>query len=141
MGSFSDKIGRRNPLIVCLLLTAVVTILVPYSNNMLYLSLSMAAYGAVIGLSGPIAAYVTDVSPPDKLELAMSLYRMISDIGFIVGPVLLGYLADTSGELALVGNSTAQIGVVPFAVAALISVVTGLALLKAKDPVKEKTLG
>lgn len=140
MGTLSDKIGRRNPLILCLLLTAVVTMWIPYSNNLLFLALSLSAYGAVIGLSGPIAAFVTDVSPPDKLELSMSLYRMISDIGFIAGPLLLGYLADTSGQLSFVGNSTVHIGIIPFLVAAVISVLVGFTLLKARDPVKENTL-
>ena len=140
MGSLSDKIGRRNPLILCLLLTAVVTVWIPFTGDLLFLALALAAYGAVIGLSGPIAAFVTDVSPPDKLELSMSLYRMISDVGFIVGPLLLGYLADTSGNLSLVGTSSEHIGVVPFVVAALIAVASGLALLKARDPVKEGRL-
>jgi DHA1 family multidrug resistance protein-like MFS transporter len=137
MGSLSDRVGRRNPLIVCLLLTAAVTLWVPYTNGLLLLSLSMAAYGAVIGLSGPIAAFVTDVSPPGELELSMSLYRMISDIGFVGGPLILGYLADTSGTLALIGTSSAHIGVIPFAVAALLAVAVGLSLFKANDPVKQ----
>jgi DHA1 family multidrug resistance protein-like MFS transporter len=140
MGSLSDKIGRRNPLIACLLLTAAATLLVPYTDDLLLLSLSMAVYGAVIGLSGPIAAFVTDVSPPNKLELSMSLYRMISDIGFIGGPLILGYLVDTSGTLALVGTSSAHIGVLPFAVASLLAAIVGLSLFKAKDPVKDNTL-
>jgi DHA1 family multidrug resistance protein-like MFS transporter len=140
MGSVSDKIGRRNPLILCLLLTAAVTLWIPYTDNLWLLSLSMAAYGAVIGLSGPIAAFVTDVSPPGKLELSMSLYRLISDVGFLGGPLLLGYLVDTSGTLTLLGTSSAQIGVIPFAVAALIAVVVGLSLFKSKDPVKDNSL-
>ena len=140
MGSVSDKIGRRNPLILCLLLTAAVTLWIPYTNNLLLLSLSMAAYGAVIGLSGPIAAFVTDVSPPGKLEMSMSLYRLISDVGFLGGPLLLGYLVDTSGTLAIVGTSSAQIGVIPFAVAALIAIVVGLSLFRSKDPVKDNSL-
>jgi DHA1 family multidrug resistance protein-like MFS transporter len=139
MGSFSDKIGRRNPLILCLLLSAAVTICIPYSNNTLELSICMAAYGAVIGLSGPIAAYVTDVSPQDKLEVSMGLYRMISDVGFVVGPLLLGYLADISGTPTFgAGVISKQIGLLPFAFASVIIVVVGLTLLKAEDPVKSE---
>jgi DHA1 family multidrug resistance protein-like MFS transporter len=139
MGSFSDKIGRRNPLILCLLLSAVVTLWIPMSINVLDLAVIMAAYGAVIGLSGPIAAYVTDVSPQDKLEVSMGLYRMISDLGFIAGPLLLGYLSDTSGTLTFVsGSIPMHIGLIPFAVASIIMVVAGLILFKAKDPMKSK---
>lgn len=53
---------------LCLLSTTAVTICLPYSHNMFELSVCMAAYGAFVGLSGPIAAYVTDVSPQHKLE-------------------------------------------------------------------------
>jgi DHA1 family multidrug resistance protein-like MFS transporter len=141
MGSFSDKIGRRNPLILCLLLSAAVTICIPYSHNMLELSICMAAYGAVIGLSGPIAAYVTDVSPQDKLEVSMGLYRMISDVGFVVGPLLLGYLADISGTPAFGAESISkQIGLLPFAFASIIIVIAGLILLKAEDPVRSRNV-
>jgi DHA1 family multidrug resistance protein-like MFS transporter len=139
MGSLSDKIGRRNPLIVCLLLSAVVTLGIPYSHTMLELSICMAAYGAVIGLSGPIAAYVTDVSPQDRLEVSMGLYRMISDLGFVVGPLLLGYLADISGTPVYGAKYiTKQIGLVPFAFASVVMVVAGLVLLKAEDPVRSR---
>jgi DHA1 family multidrug resistance protein-like MFS transporter len=139
MGSFSDRIGRRNPLILCLLLSAAVTVLIPLSTGLSGLAVTMAAYGAVLGLSGPIAAYVTDVSPQDKLEVSMGLYRMISDLGFIAGPLLLGYLADTSGTLTFVtGSVPLHIGLVPFAAASLIMVATGLVLFKGADPVKSK---
>ncbi|MCK4566408.1 MAG: MFS transporter, partial [Candidatus Thorarchaeota archaeon] len=94
MGKISDRIGRKKPLALCLVLTAGVTLLIPFSMDLLSLSIALAIYGAVIGLSGPAAAYVTDVSPKDKLEISMGLYRMISDFGFVVGPLLLGYLAD-----------------------------------------------
>jgi DHA1 family multidrug resistance protein-like MFS transporter len=36
MGTLSDKIGRRNPLILCLLLTAAATMWIPYSSNLLF---------------------------------------------------------------------------------------------------------
>jgi DHA1 family multidrug resistance protein-like MFS transporter len=139
MGGFSDKIGRRNPIIVCLLLSAGVTMLIPLSSDLLGLTVTMAAYGAVIGLSGPIAAYVTDVSPQDKLELSMGLYRMISDLGFIAGPLLLGYLSDTSGTITFVnGAAPMHIGLIPFAAASIIMVAAGLTLFKGKDPAKSR---
>jgi len=139
MGSLSDKIGRRIPLVCCLFLSAVVTVCVPFSRNILELSICLAVYGAVIGLSGPVAAYVTDLSPQDKLEVAMSLYRMSGDAGFIVGPLLLGYLSDMSGTIFGQGNSSKQIGFVPFAFASIIMVSAGLTLLKAEDPIRKES--
>jgi DHA1 family multidrug resistance protein-like MFS transporter len=139
MGGLSDRIGRRNPLIAALLLSAVFTLWIPYSTDLLSIAICMIAYGAGVGLSGPIAAYVTDVSPPDRLEISMGLYRMISDLGFVVGPMLLGYFADLSISPTWTGPAeSAPIGVLPFAVAAIIMVIAGLIMFKADDPVKKR---
>jgi len=135
IGDVSDRIGRRNPLILCLLLTAIVTLSIPFATDLLQLSVVMAIYGATVGLSGPIAAYVTDVSPPDKIEVSMGLFRMISDVGFVSGPILLGYIADQTPVMP-----SGLIGPVPFAVASVIMIVAGLSLLKAQDPARKRNL-
>jgi len=140
VGSLSDRIGRRNPIMLCLLLSAVATLFIPLSVNMVQLSICVVAYGAAVGLSGPIAAYVTDVSPEDKLEVSMGLFRTISDVGFFAGPLLLGYLSDISatpppGD----GSMPAQIGMLPFLVASVILIVAGLVFAKADDPARTRS--
>ena len=132
MGSISDRIGRKIPLAVCLVLTAAITLLIHFSTDMLTLSIIIIAYGAVIGLSGPGAAYVTDLSPPDKLEISMGLYRMISDLGFVVGPLLLGYVADTTATPVPGASHSGLIEGFPFVVASIILVVAFVVLMKAK---------
>jgi DHA1 family multidrug resistance protein-like MFS transporter len=138
MGSISDRIGRKIPMAICLILTAGVTLLIPLSTNLLTMSIALAIYGAVIGLSGPGAAYVTDVSPQDKLEISMGLYRMISDFGFVVGPLLLGFLADVTSTPVEGATHSGLIGVIPFVVASIILVVAFFVLLKADDPARKK---
>jgi len=138
MGGISDRIGRKIPLAICLILTAVITLLIPLSTNILTLSVAVALYGAVIGLSGPSAAYVTDVSPEDKLEISMGLYRMISDFGFVVGPLLLGFLADVTATPVVGETHSGLIGTFPFLVASIILVAAFFVLLRADDPVKDK---
>jgi len=141
MGKLSDRIGRRNPLALCLLLSALISIWIPYSSNLIELTINMAIYGAIIGLSGPIAAFVTDVSPQDKLEVSMGLYRMISDLGFIAGPLFLGYLADRTATPVVGETHSGLIGAVPFIAAAIILVIAGLSLLTARDPIREGNAG
>ena len=138
MGKISDRIGRKKPLALCLVLTAGVTLLIPFSMDLLTLSIALAIYGAAIGLSGPAAAYVTDVSPQDKLEISMGLYRMISDFGFVVGPLLLGFLADVTATPVEGASHSGLIGVVPFVVASIILIVAFFVLLKADDPVRRR---
>ena len=138
MGKISDRIGRKKPLAVCLVLTAGVTLLIPFSMDLLSLSIALAIYGAVIGLSGPAAAYVTDVSPQDKLEISMGLYRMISDFGFVVGPLLLGFIADLTATPVEGASHSGLIGMLPFAVASIFLILAFFALLKADDPVRDR---
>ncbi len=141
IGNISDRIGRRRPLISCLILAAPVTVLIPFTKNMLSLSICLLAYGAIIGLSGPIAAYVTDISPPDQIELYMGVYRTIGDIGFVIGPLLLGFIADLTSTPAVVGGKIVNlVGWPPFVVAACIMIISGLFLLKAPDPALNKKL-
>ncbi len=138
MGKISDRIGRKKPLALCLVLTAGVTLIIPFSMDLLTLSIALAIYGAVIGLSGPAAAYVTDVSPQDKLEISMGLYRMISDFGFVVGPLLLGFLADLTATPVEGASHSGLIGTLPFLVASLFLIAAFFALLKADDPVRDR---
>ncbi|MFW9925420.1 MAG: MFS transporter [Candidatus Thorarchaeota archaeon] len=138
MGSVSDKIGRKIPLALCLVLTAAIILLIPSTVDLLTISVVIGVYGAVIGLSGPSAAYVTDVSPQDKLEISMGLYRTISDLGFVVGPLLLGFLADITATPVEGASHSGLIGFVPFMVASIILIFAFFALLKAKDPIKDR---
>jgi len=138
MGSISDRIGRKAPLALCLVTTAGVTLMIPFSTDLLTLSIILGIYGAVIGLSGPSMAYVTDVSPKDKLEISMGLYRMISDFGFVVGPLLLGFLADITATPVEGASHSGLIGFIPFAVASIILIVAFIFLLRADDPVKDR---
>ena len=138
MGKISDRIGRKRPLAICLILTAGVILLIPFSTDLLTISIALAIYGGVIGLSGPGAAYVTDVSPKDKLEISMGLYRMISDFGFVVGPLLLGFLADVTATPVEGGTHSGLIGVIPFVVTSIILVIAFFVLLKADDPARKK---
>jgi MFS family permease len=137
MGKISDRIGRKIPLLLCLILTAGVTLLIPFSTDLHTMMIALAIYGAVIGLSGPGAAYVTDVSPKDKLEISMGLYRMISDFGFVVGPILLGFLADVTAIPVEGATHSGLIGIIPFMVTSIILIIAFLVLLKAEDPARK----
>ncbi|MFX1571253.1 MAG: MFS transporter [Promethearchaeota archaeon] len=134
IGLVSDKIGRRTPLLLSLIISAPITLWLAFTTNFIYISLVMFIYGAIIGLSGPIAAYVTDIAPKDKLEIYMGVYRTIGDIGFVIGPLLMGFVVDLTMFTTMRGGSLIEVvGWPPFAVAACIMLLTGLILLKAPD--------
>jgi MFS family permease len=137
IGSISDKIGRKRPLAACLILSAASILFIHASTDMLTLSITIVVYGAVVGLSGPSAAYVTDLSPPDKLEISMGVYRMISDSGFFVGPLLLGFVADITATPVPGASHSGLIEMAPFVLASFILMIALLVLMKARDPARE----
>ena len=60
-------------------------------------------WGVASGLSaGAPAAYAADIAPAGMNAAAMSTYRMLGDVGYMLGPVALGFVADVfSAEAAL----------------------------------------
>jgi len=49
-------------------------------------------------VSGPApAAYAADVAPPGMNAAAMSAFRMLSDAGYVLGPLVLGAITDVFG--------------------------------------------
>jgi DHA1 family multidrug resistance protein-like MFS transporter len=135
IGLISDKIGRRTPLLLSLIISAPITIWIAFTTNFVNIAIVIFIYGAIIGLSGPIAAYVTDIAPKDKLGIYMGVYRTIGDIGFVCGPLLMGFVVDLTSVSIISGGSLIElVGWPPFAVAAGIMLLTGLLLLRAPDP-------
>ena len=67
----------------------------------------------------------------------MGLYRMISDFGFVMGPLLLGFLADLTATPVPGEPHSGLIGFSPFLFAALLLIAAVFILAKADDPAKE----
>jgi MFS family permease len=91
----------------------------------------MFVFGAVIGLHGPLVAWTTDLTPREIMGTSMGLYRMIGDLGFLFGPVILGFVL----EVSLMGG---LVTAAPFLVAAVWAITAGLAMLFARDPIAER---
>ena len=54
-----------------------------------------------VGSSAP-AIYAADMAPPGMNAITMSSFRMVSEFGYVVGPLLLGWISDLfGGETAL----------------------------------------
>jgi MFS family permease len=49
------------------------------------------------GFCGPIpTAYAADIASPQDYERTMAIYRTVSDAGWVIGPIMLGWLKDVS---------------------------------------------
>ncbi len=100
-GAWADRFGRKRVIVPSAFVAVTGLTLFALTGN-LWLFLVAAVLQAIgTGLSGPApAAYAADVIPGHARGLGMGLYRTYSDIGFVMGPLLLGWIADTTGSFS-----------------------------------------
>jgi len=125
-GWLSDKVGRKIPMMACLFLSGVAALLIPSQESLAGLMGIMAFYGVATGLQGSIAAWPADVAAKDRLGTSMGVYRVMGDIGMVLGPITASYVADYTGHLTVTFT--------PFLVPAILTFVMGLLVIRARDP-------
>ncbi len=131
-GWLADRYGRKPTFVASLVLMGLVVPLIVTTVSLGSAIPVMALFGLVLGLHGPLASWVTDLSPVDKMGTAMGVYRTIGDAGYFVGSVLLGGLVDATA------TPQGTVSHWPFTIAAVWLVVSGLLLLTARDPSGER---
>ena len=106
-GSLADRLGRKAVIVPSGMITAVSMLLYLWTGSVELFVLNALLLGIGTGLGGPApAAYAADIAPKATLGPAMGLYRTISDLGLVVGPILLGGLVDAAGfDLAFATNA------------------------------------
>ncbi|MBN1682930.1 MFS transporter [Candidatus Bathyarchaeota archaeon] len=97
MGYAIDLLGRKPVIIWNIILLAIANISFVYSKD--YLSMSLAAIVLGIASSGAGQApssLAVDATYNERRGLAMGFYRLISDVGSMIGPIFLSSIADAS---------------------------------------------
>ena len=97
-GVMVDRYGRK-PVIVPATIAAGVSMgLFCIAPTYAWFIFANIVWGSAISIGGAApAAYAADCAPPGMNATAMSTYRMLGDFGYVVGPILLGMLADGAG--------------------------------------------
>ena len=97
-GVLSDRFGRRPVIWPSTILSGVSMAAFALSGSEGAFFASALLWGMASGISGPSpAAYVADLAPAELRGRMFGLYRACSDAGYIVGPLLLGWLTARSG--------------------------------------------
>ena len=120
IGKLSDRIGRKPVMAASMAGFTVAFLAYSMVDNVIYVFPIQALEGATWAAMGTVAsAFIADMIPTERRGWAMGVYERMWFIGWIVGPVFGGYLADTIGfrTTLLVGS---------------ILTITGLILLLAK---------
>lgn len=92
-GAFMERFDRRTLLLPGSGMLVAGMVVFAVSSSPVSFFAAACLIGAGAGLAGPVSAlYVADRAPRNVTG-AMALYRMISDIGYLLGPILMGLSA------------------------------------------------
>ncbi|WP_085307864.1 TCR/Tet family MFS transporter [Planktotalea arctica] len=94
IGSLSDRHGRKPVLVISLVIMAVNYVLMAVAGTIWLLLLGRIIGGITAATHATAAAYIADVSKPDQKAANFGLIGAGFGIGFVLGPVIGGILAE-----------------------------------------------
>lgn len=98
VGVMLDKLGRKAVILPSAVMMAVALSMFAASTEAWMFVSASVVLGIGSGVLGPApAAYAADVAPERARGLAMGMFRTFGDIGFVIGPLGMGGLADLAG--------------------------------------------
>jgi len=97
-GILVDRFGRKSVVVPATLLSGVSLLLFLLAPSYGWFLTACVVWSIATGVSGAApAAYAADVAPPGMNAAAMSAYRMLADLGYVLGPLALGLATDLAG--------------------------------------------
>lgn len=111
-GSVMDRMGRKWVAIPCLTTIAVGLILIPFATNTpLFIAVAMlTGFGNGMG-AGIVMTLGADFSPPRNRAEFLGVWRLISDMGQLGGPLMLGAIT-AAATLGAASVATGAVGLV-----------------------------
>ena len=98
VGTMLDRFGRKAVILPSALMMGVALSMFAASSEVWMFLAASVVLGIGSGVLGPApAAYAADVAPEKARGLAMGMFRTFGDIGFVIGPLGMGGLADLAG--------------------------------------------
>ena len=98
LGHLSDSMGRIRTIIVCQILIAMGNLGIVYFPKLLAINLSMAVFGFGHGAVWPLYALCApDYFSKSQAGLIVGLWTLFLGIGFILSPIISGWIADVTG--------------------------------------------
>jgi MFS family permease len=103
----ADRFGRKWAIVPSGVVIGLAFVLMAATSSHLLFLVSALLLAVGTSIIGPApAAYAADIASPAFRGLAMGLYRSAGDVGFLLGPALLGAVADASSiQWALGANA------------------------------------
>lgn len=115
-GTYADRWGRKAVIVPASALTCLSLVMFALAPTVWFLVLASLVQGIGTGFAGPApAAYAADVAPQTSRGFAMGLYRTYGDVGFVIGPPVMGWIADTWAYSEALYFNTALVAVTALA--------------------------
>ncbi len=110
-----ERIGEMKSAALAFVGVATVMMLIPLNRSFLALLADMCLVGTFIGIIYPQAVgYISKHSPSANLGFAIGLYETIFGIGFAVGPITSGFVAQVAGpDLAYLVLAVIALSAIP----------------------------
>ncbi len=97
-GAIADRWGRKIVIVPSTLLNGAAMAVFAVVPTVTGFMIAFLIWGTASAINGSApAAYAADTAPPGMNAMAMSSFRMIADLGYVIGPVILGFIADWKG--------------------------------------------
>jgi MFS family permease len=97
-GALVDRYGRKTVIVPSTIMAGVSVVLFVVAPSFAWFLAACVAWSIAGGISGAApATYAADVAPPGMNAAAMSAYRTVSDLGYVIGPIGLGFATDLVG--------------------------------------------
>jgi MFS family permease len=119
-GWLADHLGRRNSIVLSMLMSAAVMLsfLRAEGYGPLFVLAILAGFSAEL-YRPAAAALIADVTTPAQRVTAYALYRLAINLGFAIGPAVGGFLAQRSFTFLFVGDAVTSLVYAGIAIAAL----------------------
>src|SRR5882724_569154 len=105
-GVLVDRYGRKSVIVPATVMAGISLVLFLLVPSYAWFLAGCVAWSVAAGVGGAApAAYAADVAPPGMNAAAMSGFRMLADLGYVVGPIALGLATDLAGADATLGGT------------------------------------
>jgi DHA1 family multidrug resistance protein-like MFS transporter len=107
-GVLVDRYGRKIIIVPATVLSGLSLLLYLLAPTYGWFLVACAVWSIAMGISGAApAAYAADAAPAGMNAAALGSYRMLADLGYVIGPIALGLAADLAGADATLSATAA----------------------------------
>ncbi len=97
MGGVSDKIGRRIPIVLGCIVSALPMLAMPFTTNFRILFLLAMVYGFGFAIvTSSTLALISELTPRELVGTSMGFLDTTMDVGQTIGPIISGLILATN---------------------------------------------